>query len=436
MQITKGFKYRLYLSKEQQKQLNHCCFIYNQAYNICLDLQNKFWNENKDKPKEERIYPKSSELDFKIKQALKNRELPFKTVIAQRARMNAERALREAIQQPTKGFPKFKNSSEPNQSFTWNNQGCSIQIRDDKRFSIFKLMNMKLKFRSHRNLPQNFKLNEVGISRKGFKYYVAFSITYEEKINATITKEKVQTAIGLDLNINEVGLSSNELVETRSKQINKIKYAKAFKRLQRKQGRRIEIAKNAKKKVSKNFRKTQRKLNKKYEKATNIKKDIQHKFSKEIVDKFDLIVVEDLNVKNMTKRAKLKNVKAKSGLNRSILDTSFSQLISFLEYKASHNGKLFTKIPPQYTSKSCSNCGNIKFDLKLKDRTFICDACGFVTHRDLNAAINILRRGLKALGIPLSQIKEIKLSNVKSKSFELGISLLDSKQLAFRVSRR
>ena len=138
----------------------------------------------------------------------------------------------------------------------------------------------------------------------------------------------------------------------------------------------------------------------------------------------------------MTKRAKLKNVKAKSGLNRSILDTSFSQLISFLEYKAMHSGKLFTKIPPQYTSKGCSNCGNIKFDLKLKDRTFVCDACGFLMHRDLNAAINILRRGLNALGIPLSQIKEIKLSNVKSKSFELGISLLDSKQLAFRVSGR
>ena len=435
MQITKGFKYRLYLTKEQQKQLNHCCFIYNQAYNICLDLQNKIWNENKEKPKEERIYPKSSELDFKIKQALKNRDLQFKTVIAQRARMNAEKALKTAIQKSERGFPKFKNSSEPNQSFTWNNQNCLIEIKEGKRFGVLHLMKTDFKFRCHRTLPQNYKLNEVGISRKGFKYYVAFSITYEEEINV-VSKEEVQTAIGLDLNINEVGLSSNELVETRSKQINKIKYAKSFKRLQRKQGRRIEIAKNTKKKVSKNFRKTQRTLNKKYEKAVNIKKDIQHKFSKEIVDKFDLIVVEDLNVKNMTKRAKLKNVKAKSGLNRSILDTSFSQLISFLEYKAMHNGKLFTKIPPQYTSKGCSNCGTIKFDLKLKDRTFVCDACGFVTHRDLNAAINILRRGLDALGIPLSQIKEIKLSNVKSKSFELGISLLDSKQLAFRVSGR
>lgn len=273
MQITKGFKYRLYLNEKQKKQLNHCCFIYNQTYNICLDLQNQTWNDNKDKPKEECIYPKSSELDFKIKQALRNRNLPFKTVIAQRARINAERALREAIRQPIKGFPKFKNSSEPNQSFTWNNQGCSIQIRDNKRFSIFKLMNMKLKFRSHRNLPQNFKLNEVGISKKGFKYYVSFNITYETDVKA-VSKEEVQTAIGLDLNINEVGLSFNELVETRSKKINKIKYAKAFKRLQRKQGRRIEIAKNTKKKVSKNFRKTQRKLNKKYEKAVSIKKDI------------------------------------------------------------------------------------------------------------------------------------------------------------------
>lgn len=435
MQITKGFKYRLYPNKEQQRQINHCCFIYNQAYNICLDLQNDNWENNKNKPKKERIYPKSSELDFKIKQDLKNRELPFKTVIAQRARINAERALREAIKKPEHGFPKFKNSSEPNQSFTWGNQSCSIKIEEGKRFGVVRLMKDNFKFRCHRALPQNYKLNEVGISRKGFKYYIAFSITYEEEINA-ISKEEVQTAIGLDLNINEVGLSSNELVETRSKEINKIKYAKAFKRLQRKQSRRVEKAKRIKIKLGKNFRKTQRKLNKKYEKAVNIKKDIQHKFSKEIVDKFDLIVVENLKVKNMTKRAKLKNVKAKSGLNRSILDTSFFQLISFLEYKASHNGKLFTKIPPQYTSKSCSNCGTIKIDLKLKDRTFVCDACGFLTHRDLNAAINILRRGLKALGIPIEQIKEIKLSAVKSKSFELGISLLDSKQLAFRVSGR
>ena len=203
MQITKGFKYRLYLNKEQQKQLNHCCFIYNQAYNICLDLQNQTWNDNKDKPKEERVYLKSSELDFKIKQVLKNRELPFKTVIAQRARINAEKALQEAIKKPERGFPKFKNSSEPNQSFTWNNQGCSIKIEEGKRFGVLRLMKDNFKFRCHRALPKNYKLNEIGISRKGFKYYVAFSITYEEEINA-ISKEKVQTAIGLDLNVNEV----------------------------------------------------------------------------------------------------------------------------------------------------------------------------------------------------------------------------------------
>ena len=225
-------------------------------------MQNETWKNNKDKSKEERIYPKSSELDFKIKQALKNRNLPFKTVIAQRARINVEKALKTAIQKPEHGFPKFKNSSEPNQSFTWNNQNCSIKIEEGKRFGTVRLMKDNFKFRCHRTLPKDYKLNEIGITRKGFKYYVAFNVTYEADVE-TVSKEGVQTAIGLDLNVNEVGLSSNELVETRSKQTNKIKYAKAFKRFQRKQSRRVEKAKRTKVKLGKNFRKTQRKLNKK-----------------------------------------------------------------------------------------------------------------------------------------------------------------------------
>lgn len=65
----------------------------------------------------------------------------------------------------------------------------------------------------------------------------------------------------------------------------------------------------------------------------------------------------------MYKRAKLKNIKAKSGLNKSILNTSFYQFSQYLEYKAKHNGKFFIKVNPQYTSKTCSVCGNIKKNL-------------------------------------------------------------------------
>lgn len=72
----------------------------------------------------------------------------------------------------------------------------------------------------------------------------------------------------------------------------------------------------------------------------------------------------------MTKRAKLKNVKAKSTLNKAILNTSFYQLSQYLEYKAKHNGKFFVKINPQNTSKICSQCGYIKNNLSLKDRMY------------------------------------------------------------------
>ncbi|EIX0434247.1 transposase, partial [Campylobacter coli] len=157
-------------------------------------------------------------------------------------------------------------------------------------------------------------------------------------------KIDINRAVGIDMNINEIALSNGALLLTCSKSINKAKYSTTFKRLMRKQSKRVLKAKKDKIKLGSNFRKTQIRLNKIYERASNIKKDLAHKISNQIVKNFDLIVVENLKVKNMTKRAKLKNVKAKSGLNKSILDTSFYQFLSFVEYKAMHNGKVFTKI--------------------------------------------------------------------------------------------
>ena len=416
MKITKGFKYRLYPNKEQSLKLSHQCFIYNQVYNICLNLQQKQWLKNKELDKKERTYLSATQIDNQVKLALKARNLEFKSVVAQQARINANRALEQAIKDKNKGFPKFKNSKFAKQSFNWNNQGYQIKDSNNPKFKIFHLMKLPLKMRYHRDLPQNYKLNQITISKTHNKYFVSFSITYDEPNVVLMSSNKIdiKRAVGIDMNINEIALSNGRLIKTNSKLINKAKYGNAFKRLQRKQSRRVLKAKKDKIKLSSNFRKAQIRLNKIYERASNIKKDLAHKISNQIVKNFDLIVVENLKVKNMTKRAKLKNVKAKSGLNKSILDTSFYQFLSFVEYKAMHNGKVFTKIEPQYTSKTCSKCGTIKENLTLKDRVFTCDNCGYVEHRDINASKNILYRGLK--------------------SFGLGTSLLDFKQEALRVS--
>lgn len=412
MKITKGFKYRLYPNKEQSLKLSHQCFIYNQVYNICLNLQQKQWLKNKELDKKERTYLSATQIDNQVKLALKARNLEFKSVVAQQARINFLRALKDK----TKGFPKFKNSKLAKQSFNWNNQGYQIKDSNNPKFKIFHLMKLPIKMRYHRDLPQNYKLNQITISKTHNKYFVSFSITYDEPNVVLMSSNKIdiKRAVGIDMNINEIALSNGRLIKTNSKLINKAKYDNAFKRLQRKQSRRVLKAKKDKIKLGSNFRKTQIRLNKIYERASNIKKDLAHKISNQIVKNFDLIVVENLKVKNMAKRAKLKNVKVKSGLNKSILDTSFYQFLSFVEYKAMHNGKVFTKIEPQYTSKTCCKCGTIKENLTLKDRVFTCDNCGYVEHRDINASKNILYRGLK--------------------SFGLGTSLLDYKQEALRVS--
>ncbi|ELZ6684056.1 helix-turn-helix domain-containing protein, partial [Campylobacter coli] len=132
MQITKGFKYRLYPNKEQSLKLSHQCFIYNQAYNICLNLQQEQWLKNKELDKKERTYLSATQIDNQVKLALKARNLEFKSVVAQQARINANRALEQAIKDKNKGFPKFKNSKLAKQSFNWNNQGYQILEFNDK----------------------------------------------------------------------------------------------------------------------------------------------------------------------------------------------------------------------------------------------------------------------------------------------------------------
>ncbi len=125
-------------------------------------------------------------------------------------------------------------------------------------------------------------------------------------------------------------------------------------------------------------------------------------------------------------------MKQKSGLNKSILNTSFYQITRFLEYKQQHNGKLFvkrnvTRFPPQYTSKTCHICGKYNHQLKLSHREYCCPMCGYTEHRDVNAAKNISRLGLKSLGLgtSLTDSKVQSLSSSTNTSFcQLGSSFL------------
>ncbi len=179
-------------------------FVYNQAYNIGLNLQQEQYEKNKDLPQKERKWKKSSELDNAIKQCLRARDLPFSSVIAQQSRMNVERAFKDAFKVKDRGFPKFKNSKFAKQSFLWNNQGFSIKESADERFKIFTLMKMPLLLRMHRDFPPNAKIKQITISCSHRKYFVSFSVEYEQD-RTTIKNPK--DCVGLDLNVFDIACS-------------------------------------------------------------------------------------------------------------------------------------------------------------------------------------------------------------------------------------
>lgn len=436
-----GFKYRIYPTKGQIELLNHQIFVYNQAYNICLNLWQKEQEKNRNLPKEQRKYRKTQSYDAVVKRALKFRKIPFKTVVTQQARINFLKAVnrffskdvvaqrlkaiektqtaKEKVKALKLGMPKFKSSKDVEQSFNWNNQGYSIIDIDNKRFKILRVMKQNFKIRWHRDLPNKAKIKSITFSKDVIGYYVSFNIEFEKEIDLEVSIDTfdISKSIGIDLNGYNIAISqpinNTHLIDNGANNRKVIQNSRIIKIPQRKQSRRVR-----KGKIGKNFKKTQKKLNKRYKKISNQKIDTYHKISKTLTDKFELIAVEDLKIKNMSKSAKGneinhgKNVKAKAGLNKTILNASFYQFQSMLEYKSKLNGKLFVKVDPKYTSLECSMCGNRDKANRPRQDYFKCTKCGYETNPDIQASKTILKRALESFGI--------------------GTILMDLKQKAFR----
>lgn len=147
------------------------------------------------------------------------------------------------------------------------------------------------------------------------------------------------------------------------------------------------------KKGTKERRKTGKAVAKIHERIKNQRKDFCHKQSRKIVDQYQYICIEDLNVKNMIEG---------SHFAKSIADASWNQFLQFLTYKAEEAGRKLGLVNPAYTSQVCSQCGHLE-PKKLAEREHKCSQCGYTAHRDFNAAQNILALGLDGLGeIPRS----------------------------------
>lgn len=450
-------------------------YIYNQAYNICLNLWQKENSKNKNLSKELRTFRNAVSYDMVVKRALRLRKLSFSTVVTQQARINFLKAVKKAFSKETisarlkaiekattpkekakaykLGMPIFKSSRDIFQSFNWNNQGCQIidDINNNSRFKTLRLLKTNFRFRFHRTFPNNYKLSSITISKDAVGYYVSFGVEFKKQIDLNMSIKNMNVdkfkPIGIDLNAYNFAVSSNvnfiqdaniskvtqnHLIDNGATNRKGLKYAKYVKLLERKQSRRVlKELKNCKLnktkfKLGNNHKNTQNKLNKLTKKIANQKTDLYHKITTELTNKFDLIVVEDLKTKNMSKSSKGneinhgKMVKQKSGLNRTILNASFYQFVSMIQYKTTMlNDKLFVKINPQYTSQECSCCGNIDKNNRPKQDKFKCTACGFETSPDIQASQTILKRGLESFGLGTS-LTDLNCKAFRSASLEVA----------------
>ncbi len=232
------------------------------------------------------------------------------------------------------------------------------------------------------------ELRNVTVSREADGWYLSINALVEIPDPVALEGEP----IGVDLGVaNSIATTRGELVslpvETRRESA---RYARLQQRLAGQQ------------RGSRNAEKTKRCMGRLRKRVIDRRNDAMHKTTTRLAKTHSRIIIEDLRITNMTRSAKGslekpgKNVKAKAGLNRVILKQAWGEFERQLEYKTKWYGSTLVKVDPRNTSRECSACGYTSVENRKTQAVFECEACGHEAHADLNAAENILRRGLEA----------------------------------------
>jgi putative transposase len=265
------------------------------------------------------------------------------------------------------GFPKFKSKKLSKPSFT-NPQFCTVDF-DEGTISIPKAKSVKAVL--HRRFDGKVKSITISKSATG-KYYASVLVETDVQIPAKAELSK-DRAIGIDLGLTHFAITSD------GKKIDNPHFLrKSGERLRRLQRRFSRMTKG-----SNNQSKQRAKLAKLHEKVSNQRKDFLHQVSHRLVNEsqVDVLCIEDLNTRGMLQNRRLA---------KSISDVGWRMFRSFLQYKCDWNGKWLLDIGRfEPSSKTCSSCGYVNRELKLKDRIWLCH-CGAEHDRDVNAAVNIL----------------------------------------------
>ena len=399
--VLKGIKLRLYPNKSQERDLRQMCgndrFLWNKLNEM---LQSRYENNkhlyNGDKSKEAKLKRRHimlSAYDMNYLLPLMKIEFPFleysDSSALQVVTSNLNKAYSNFFKKPEQfGLPKFKKLGVCKLSYTGKS---NIRILARRYLQLPKLGCIKT---SKTGVLNNVKIKRYTIELDSTnRWYISFQV--ESQINEF---EKTHKTVGLDLGLTDMVIGSDGfksgrflVPELESKiKSNQQVYSK------RRHYAKVKIAMDKNKNVINprtlldfiNVEKARVTKAKSQKRLANKRKDFLHKLSTNLVKTYDIIVIEDLKSKNMMKNHKLA---------KAIGNASWYEFRTMLEYKCKWYGKQLIIVSPHYTSQECSNCHHNSGKKTLNIREWTCDNCGIHLDRDINAAENILTKGLESL---------------------------------------
>ena len=374
--MNSAIKYRLYPTSEQEIMFAKTFGCCRKVYNLMLSEKIESY---KTTGKFVAVTPAKYKKDFPYLREVDSLALA-------NVQLNLQRAFRNHFDKNRRrktGFPKFKSAKHSRKSYTTNNQNGTVAIIDSRYIRLPKIG--KVKAVIHRVPGTGWKLKSATVScSSDGKYYASVLFEYENPASAYAVD--VNNAIGMDyasdgLYVDDKGnIGTNHRFYRESHE----KLAKEQRRLSRKKGSRKGEDK------SHNYLKQQRKVNRIYTHIANQRKDNLHKISAEIANQYDIVCVEDLNMRNMSNRG--------FGNGKATLDNGYGMFLDMLEYKLGNRGKYLIKVDKWYpSSQICHCCGKRHPEMKdLRIRTMRCE-CGYAMDRDRNAAMNIKKEGLRIM---------------------------------------
>lgn len=431
-------KIELKVNREQRVYLAKACGISRLAYNWGLARWNELYELNKNLPKEQKVKISGFSLNKEFN-SIKKEKFPFVYEVTKYASQKSFLDLENAFKRFFKGnskYPKFHKKFQRD-SFYIGNDVTKIV---DRKIWIPNLGFIKMK----ESLRFEGKINSVTISRRANKWFASIQVEITTPTIKRKYDDSIKRTVGVDLGIKTLLTTSDGVMIENPRFLDKEN--RKLRRAQRKLSKKYEAYKkyqeeykNAIKSLKKdeetpfkkelkdfkNYNKQKLKIARLHYKIACKRSDTIHKITNYLTKNYDEIIIENLNVKGMVKN---------HNLAKSLSDVSFGEFKRQLEYKSIREGSKLILADRFYaSSKICSHCGHKKDDLKLSERTFECEQCGYKIDRDLNASINLRKLSKDLVGGVPAEFTPVKmdynfkeLSSLKVSVDKSGIKALDS----------